>query len=856
MSEKITPRIPKELETPESFLRTPRITSTPRIDGESRTCIISFIENSTREVGAAVLRLHPPILTLHQFTDTSLYSHSKHLIEVQQPAHIVIPGNTANKSPLSQLLKEDKENLTGITITEVIRSTFSDNLGREILSELSNKEIEDSLYTRYLSLSAAAACILFAKSSYKFNIRPSSLKVEFHQLEGRLLVDPLTLTQFSILSTSQKNSLISLSTSKKKICPPTLFNLLDRCFTNSGSRFLRSTIASPPSKINVIKERQEFVSEIVNTPSIYRNLISIFSKIMDIDPVITFLVTNDENKINFCLPAIDSLQNLLFNIKHIHRLCDELSKMDSHLSQVLSQNILQSSFFKINDIIATYLNADPNINDNKIAKNEFSTQIYAIKTGVMGILDATRKCYEDTISEIYTYAKDLSKKYNIKINIKYNKKRRYFLNISKSNLKKNNESNNMLPSVKNAVDNTTISTSSYIIPSELIHVSENTGYINATTFDLLLLNKKNQTAQEDTIALTQNFIESKINDIRPFIKDIYQVSETIGFIDSLLSFAIVAHEYENYRAPKIKSFKIFALRSARHPIMENIISTKFAETISAISSSNTIVTSPSSPSKSKRNKYITNNLDLTTTKPVMILRGANMSGKTTYLQMAIQIAIMAQCGSFVPCDKCVLSPFTSIFTRSGTNDSIEGNASAFFLEMKEMSHITTHADSNSLIAIDEPCISTSVRDGIGLSFACIERLITANSFVLCSTHFPELELLSNLYPSVSLKEMKTRKNSNGEYEFLYYLSDESSIASGYGIDISSQYYPPKLIKHARKAFEILNQQNNNKKKSVKKGKMASGAILQQLLSLKFSTLSDEGLKMCILNIRKRCRSTP
>ena len=151
--------------------------------------------------------------------------------------------------------------------------------------------------------------------------------------------------------------------------------------------------------------------------------------------------------------------------------------------------------------------------------------------------------------------------------------------------------------------------------------------------------------------------------------------------------------------------------------------------------------------------FVPNDLDLTTAKPMIILKGVNMSGKTTFLQMAVQTLIMAQCGSFVPCEKCVMSPFTSVFTRSGTNDSIEGNASAFLVEMKEMNHIISLADSTSFIAIDEPCVSTSVRDGIGLSFACLEKLISAHSFVICSTHFCELESLLDIYPCVSLKEI-------------------------------------------------------------------------------------------------------
>lgn len=344
-----------------------------------------------------------------------------------------------------------------------------------------------------------------------------------------------------------------------------------------------------------------------------------------------------------------------------------------------------------------------------------------------------------------------------------------------------------------------------------------------------------------------------------------------------MSLAIVAREFKGYTLPEITTNQIYALRKARHPLMEKLISSEFAKKMSLLLPSSM----PNTNSKSSLDlpvqynerieqeqgvKFVPNDLDLTTARPMIILKGVNMSGKTTYLQMAVQIAIMAQCGSFVPCEKCVISPFTSIFTRSGTNDSIEGNASAFLIEMKEMNHIISLADSTTFIAIDEPCISTSVRDGIGISFACLEKLISAHSFVLCSTHFSELETLTNIYPCVNLKEMrsrelKTRKDSalkndfKTKYEYLYTISDgmpQNSNSSGYGISIAEEYYPSELIEEAQACYEQLKQEEGGKKNIKNTGKMASFAILQQLLSLKASSLNDDELRSTIHNIQKRC----
>ena len=177
---------------------------------------------------------------------------------------------------------------------------------------------DDQLINRYLCISASAACIFFTQTEYKIDIMPHSLKIHFQPLDGQLMIDPITLRQFSILSApmsstyssfatcsssiassksikSKSNSnqqMFRLITSKRNLCTPTLFNLLDRCFTHSGARLLRTNLAAPPTQVKVIQERQEFIAELLATGNsgIYYDLIDIFSSVADLDPVITFFV--------------------------------------------------------------------------------------------------------------------------------------------------------------------------------------------------------------------------------------------------------------------------------------------------------------------------------------------------------------------------------------------------------------------------------------------------------------------------------------------------------------------------------------------------------------------------------------
>ena len=53
---------------------------------------------------------------------------------------------------------------------------------------------------------------------------------------------------------------------------------------------------------------------------------------------------------------------------------------------------------------------------------------------------------------------------------------------------------------------------------------------------------------------------------------------------------------------------------------------------------------------------------------VLLLSGPNMGGKSTLLRQTCLIAILAQIGSYVPAEKCSLTPVDRIFTRLGASD--------------------------------------------------------------------------------------------------------------------------------------------------------------------------------------------
>jgi DNA mismatch repair protein MutS len=273
-------------------------------------------------------------------------------------------------------------------------------------------------------------------------------------------------------------------------------------------------------------------------------------------------------------------------------------------------------------------------------------------------------------------------------------------------------------------------------------------------------------ADERVLALERELYENLLEMLRREIPAFQSIAGGIAVLDVAAALAEAA-QVRGYVRPQLDDGDAIVIRDGRHPVVEQGVSGGFVPNDTELSGSST---------------------------QIMIITGANMAGKSTYMRAVALICIMAQAGSFVPARHARIGVLDRVFTRVGAFDDLASGQSTFFVEMLELANILNNVTPRSLVILDEIGRGTSTADGSSIARSVLEFLHGKGGSgpkTLFATHFHELIGMEERLKRVKNYHFAV-KETNDEVVFLRKLIPGATDKS-YGIHVARLAGIPRKV---------------------------------------------------------------
>jgi DNA mismatch repair ATPase MutS len=169
---------------------------------------------------------------------------------------------------------------------------------------------------------------------------------------------------------------------------------------------------------------------------------------------------------------------------------------------------------------------------------------------------------------------------------------------------------------------------------------------------------------------------------------------------------------------------------------------------------------------------VTNDFSIKTAREFVIITGANMAGKSTFLRTLGVNLVLAMCGAPV-CASEFRFKVTGLFTSMRTSDSLQKHESYFYAELKRLKELIRKLDGkeNIFILLDEILKGTNSADKQKGSRAILEKLIKLGGTGVIATHDLELAKYEKRYPANIKNKCFEVEIDGSEIRFDYKLSD-------------------------------------------------------------------------------------
>lgn len=304
--------------------------------------------------------------------------------------------------------------------------------------------------------------------------------------------------------------------------------------------------------------------------------------------------------------------------------------------------------------------------------------------------------------------------------------------------------------------------------SGFIHRQTLAGNMRFTTAQLIDLDNNVRSAAERATGIENDIIANLIADIRAISDDLLSVADLLADLDVWYALATVARDYGWVR-PNITDDGAFDIVGGRHPVIESVL-------------------------RVRGDNFVKNDCNLNV-RPIALLTGPNMAGKSTYLRQNALIVVLAHLGSFVPASRATIGICDQLFSRVGASDNLAAGQSTFMVEMSETANILRRATKKSFIIFDEIGRGTATYDGMAIAQAVLEYLDELSPRTLFATHYHELTALvgddAGRLRNVSCLTIDVREHNN---DIVFMHKIVAGVANrSYGIHVAKMAGMPASV---------------------------------------------------------------
>ena len=350
-----------------------------------------------------------------------------------------------------------------------------------------------------------------------------TLKENFPKFEA---IEPYILSEYVLIDSSTRKNLELVETLREKNKYGSLLWALDKTKTNMGARLLRSWICQPLKDVELIKKRQDFVSELINLEEIRLSLAESLEQIYDIQRLATRLSNGSVSPKDFV--------SLKASLQRVPEVLDAVSVIDTDLFEDVRSFAPELADFA--DIIDRTIQENPSM---------LLKEGGIIKEGVSGELDYLNDLLTGGENWLRNFEEQEKERTGIKnLKIGFNKVFGYFIEVTNSNLN--------------------------LVPDTYIRKQTLTGGERYITEDLKKHEDEVLNAQFKARELEYKLFCDFKDYAKEFVSKVRILAENIAKLDVLNSFATAALE-NNYSRPVVDESNDFIVDNGRHPVLELIL---------------------------------------------------------------------------------------------------------------------------------------------------------------------------------------------------------------------------------------------------------------------------------------------